>query len=166
MPGPPPPPPPPPPPMGGPPPPPAMKLSGGGGGGGDSRSDLLKSIADPSKPRLRKVDPNMIKDRSKPIVPGTSNDSSASGSAPASSAGSAASEKSKSKKLHHNSNFLQRTRCSLFNVELCLFVCLLFVRRRRCSDGHDELARSVEQEVPRQKQTVAVVLLVRLFDAH
>lgn len=38
----------------------------------NARIDLLKSIADPSmKPKLKKVDPNQIKDRSKPTVPVT-----------------------------------------------------------------------------------------------
>ena len=38
----------------------------------NARIDLLKSIAVPSmKPKLKKVDPNQIKDRSKPTVPVT-----------------------------------------------------------------------------------------------
>lgn len=64
-----PPPPPPPPPMSGPPPPPPMA---GLPKPAPDRMDLLKSINDPNKPRLKKVDPNQIKDRSKPTVPGGS----------------------------------------------------------------------------------------------
>jgi neural Wiskott-Aldrich syndrome protein len=76
MPGPPPPPPPPPAMMGGgppPPPPPSMPMSKPPA----DRSNLLAEIADPSKPRLKKVNPNEIKDRSKPIVGGSSSNSSA-----------------------------------------------------------------------------------------
>ena len=85
--GPPPPPPPPPaPPMsmmmmmggaGGPaPPPPSI----GPGDGGD-RSDLLKAIAEAgNRPKLRKVDPSQIKDRSKPVVPGGASSPSGSSS--------------------------------------------------------------------------------------
>lgn len=62
-----PPPPPPPPMMSGPPPPPSI---GGLASAAPDRNALLKSIADPSKPRLKKVDPSQIKDRSKPIVGG------------------------------------------------------------------------------------------------
>jgi Wiskott-Aldrich syndrome protein len=104
MPVPPPPPPPPPPSFGGPPPPPPPMMMMGGGpppppapalnlGTGD-RSDLLKSIADfGNKPKLKKVDPSQIKDRSTPIVgagavggsgAGGSNNNSASSSAAAS----------------------------------------------------------------------------------
>ncbi|RNA20257.1 hypothetical protein BpHYR1_035579 [Brachionus plicatilis] len=67
MPGP-PPPPPPPPMLGGPPPPPF--LGGLTTAAPPDRNALLKSIADPSKPKLKKVDPSKIKDRSKPIVAG------------------------------------------------------------------------------------------------
>ena len=69
MPGPPPPPPPPPPMMssGGPPaPPPPISLNTGG----DDRAQLLKSISDGARPKLRKVDPSEIKDRSKPTIAG------------------------------------------------------------------------------------------------
>lgn len=75
------PPPPPPPPMmgGGPPPPPPMMsggppapppMMGGLNKPAPDRSNLLKDIADPSKPRLKKVDPSLVKDRSKPLVGG------------------------------------------------------------------------------------------------
>ena len=79
MPGPPPPPPPPLPAMnmtgsGGPPPPPPPML---GGGGENVRANLLSAIADPSQRKLKKVDPNQIKDRSTPIVGGNSKPSSA-----------------------------------------------------------------------------------------
>ncbi len=87
MPGP-PPPPPPPPMMGGgppPPPPPSMPMSKPPA----DRSNLLAEIADPSKPRLKKVNPNEIRDRSKPIVGGSSsNSSSANSSASAGGGGS------------------------------------------------------------------------------
>ena len=93
MPGPPPPPPPPPMPSlssGGPPPPPPPPMMGGGpapppppsnlfgNSNGNARADLLKSIADPSKPRLKKVDPSLIKDRSKPTVAGSNTNNSSS----------------------------------------------------------------------------------------
>lgn len=63
-----PPPPPPPPILGGPPPPPPSL--GGLASAAPDRNALLKSIADPSKPKLKKVDPTQIKDRSKPVVGG------------------------------------------------------------------------------------------------
>ncbi len=75
MPGP-PPPPPPMPQMGGPPPPPPP-IGGLSGGppvfSPNARAALLDSISsiDPNKPRLKKVDPTQIKDRSKPTVPGS-----------------------------------------------------------------------------------------------
>ena len=74
-----PPPPPPPPPMGmAPPPPPPPPPSGGlPPPAGDARSDLLKSIANPNKPRLKKVDPSQIKDKSAPVIAGNKNDDSA-----------------------------------------------------------------------------------------
>lgn len=78
MPGPPPPPPPPPPMMmssGGPPaPPPPISLNSGG----DERAQLLKSIADGARPKLRKVDPSEIKDRSKPTIAGSATSSTPS----------------------------------------------------------------------------------------
>lgn len=79
------PPPPPPPPMtmGGPPPPPPPAMGPpmsnlGIGKAPPDRSNLLADIADPSKPRLRKVNPNEIKDRSKPIVGGSSSSNNTS----------------------------------------------------------------------------------------
>jgi hypothetical protein len=55
---------------GGPPPPPPLGGMPPPSSGGD-RTDLLKSIADPSQRKLRKVDASQIKDRSKPIVGGS-----------------------------------------------------------------------------------------------
>ena len=53
-------------------------LGGGGGGGGPNvRANLLSAIADPSQRKLKKVDPNQIKDRSTPIVAGNSKPASA-----------------------------------------------------------------------------------------
>lgn len=78
MPGPPPPPPPPPPMFGGPaavgsggPPPPPPPLGGlpSASANPNARLDLLKAISDTSKPKLKKVDPSQIKDRSTPVVP-------------------------------------------------------------------------------------------------
>ncbi len=74
-----PPPPPPPPIMGGPPPPPPMLNAA------PDRNALLKSIADPSKFKLKKVDPNLIKDRSTPVVGGGNVVSSGGDSAPSKS---------------------------------------------------------------------------------
>jgi hypothetical protein len=76
------PPPPPPPPSfgggGGPPAPPPLALNLGGSSGGNDRANLLNAIADPGARKLKKVDPSQIKDRSKPIVGGSSNNSAAS----------------------------------------------------------------------------------------
>jgi hypothetical protein len=83
-----PPPPPPPPPMFGGAPPPPPPMGGLNANPAPNRADLLKSIADPSKPRLRKVDPNLIKDRSKPTI-GNNAAGSSAGSSSVSSASSA-----------------------------------------------------------------------------
>jgi hypothetical protein len=114
MPGPPPPPPPPPPMInsgGGPPqPPPLLNLSGGpppapnikssiaksGGSNLPDRSNLLADISNPNKFKLKKVNQNEIKDRSKPIVPGTTtaNLSSSSSNEPSAAIATATSSSS------------------------------------------------------------------------
>ena len=107
MPGPPPPPPPPMMMMGGPPPPPPAMMGGPpappppslGMAKMPDRSNLLKDIADPSKPRLRKVDPNLVKDRSKPLVGGTSTPGSSSSGGGGSSNGLGSADTAKSKRI-------------------------------------------------------------------
>jgi hypothetical protein len=76
-----------------PPPPPPPSLFGGGppappppmpafNTSNNDRSDLLKAISDTSgRPKLKKVDPSQIKDRSKPLVAGGSSNNSPNTSA-------------------------------------------------------------------------------------
>lgn len=121
-----PPPPPPPPMMGGPPPPPSL---GGLSIAAPDRNALLKSIADPSKPKLKKVDPAQIKDRSKPLVSGGG----------ASSASEPVSVKSKYQ------NFL----FNVFKINFFRDWWIRFIRFE--SDGRHESSRSTSKTASRKK---------------